>query len=514
MVAVDSPRQQTPVAAPVAPTREQIPVRNPITDAILGTVEAMTAEQVAVVVARSRAAQPAWAALTVKERGALLLRFADRLWANQQSMMARIRESTGKFEFGAWVEVGALDMVINYYVNHAPRWLAPQTRRALLPIKHKARVYYKPWGVAGFITPWNYPLLNAIQDMIPALLAGNTVVLKPSEVTPYVATYAVDLMHEAGIPREVVQVVTGAASTGAALVDAVDYVAFTGSTATGRRIAARAAERLIGCSLELGGKDPLIVLADADLDLAAAGTLTGALENAGQVCISTERVYVEAPIYEAFVAKITEYAHKVVVSPQPGYEVHMGSLTNDREVERAEAHIADAVAKGAKIIFGGKRRPDLGPRFFEPTLLTDVDHSMKVMTEETFGPLVPIMKVKDAEEAIRLANDNEYGLSAAIFTGDLRRGEQLATRIDSGDVNINTTQWTFGTPSLPMGGVKNSGMGRRNGPEGLMRFVRPQAILVDNQLLTQPQLSLYSPFNISVALFLRRVRRLIPFLRV
>jgi len=260
------------------------------------------------------------------------------------------------------------------------------------------------------------------------------------------------------------------------------------------------------------------VLADADLDLAASGTLVGALENAGQVCISTERIYVEAPIYDAFVAKIIDYAKQVVVSPM---EIHMGSLTNDRELERTEAHIADAVAKGAKVVYGGKRRPDLGPRFFEPTILTDVDHTMKVMTEETFGPLVPLMKVRDAEEAIRLANDNEYGLSAAIFTAaaaiftaDLRRGEQLATRIDSGDVNINTTQWTFGTPSLPMGGVKNSGMGRRNGPEGLLRFVRPQSVLVDNQLMSKPQLSLYSPFNIRVAMLLRRVRRWLPMLRI
>lgn len=511
MVAVEAPRTQF---QSTISTREQILVRNPVTDDILGHIEAMTAEQVQAVVARAKAAQPAWAARQVKERCRLLLKWADLLWKHQAAAIQRIREATGKNAFGAWEEVAVLDTITHYYANHAPQWLAPQTRRSVLPIKHTARVYCKPWGVAGFITPWNYPLLNAIQDMIPALIAGNTVVLKPSEVTPYVASFAVDLMHEAGIPRDVVQLVYGAASTGAALVDSVDYIAFTGSTATGRRIASRAAERLIGCSLELGGKDPLIVLADADLDLAASGTLVGALENAGQVCISTERIYVEAPIYDAFVAKIIDYAKQVVVSPAEGMEIHMGSLTNDRELERTEAHIADAVAKGAKVVYGGKRRPDLGPRFFEPTILTNVDHSMKVMTEETFGPLVPLMKVRDAEEAIRLANDNEYGLSAAIFTADLRRGEQLATRIDSGDVNINTTQWTFGTPSLPMGGVKNSGMGRRNGPEGLLRFVRPQSVLVDNQLMSKPQLSLYSPFNIRVAMLLRRVRRWLPMLRI
>jgi succinate-semialdehyde dehydrogenase/glutarate-semialdehyde dehydrogenase len=368
--------------------------------------------------------------------------------------------------------------------------------------------------VAGFITPWNYPLNNAFIDLIPALIAGNTVLLKPSEITPHTALYTVELMRKVGIPRDVMQVLTGDGSTGAALIEHVDYISFTGSTAVGRKIAARAAERLIPCSLELGGKDPLIVLKDADIELAASGTLVGALENAGQVCVGIERVYVEDAVYDRFIERIKHYAAQLKLGAEDGIHVHVGSLTNERELLRCEAQVADAVARGAQVVHGGKRRPDLGPLFYEPTVLVNVDHDMEVMREETFGPLIPIMRVKDRDEAIRLANDSQYGLSASVFTKDLRLGEQLATRIESGDVNVNCTQWTFGTASVPMGGVKNSGFGRRNGPEGLMRFVRSQSILIDNQLGSKPNLTLLDPVAINTAYFLRKLRRYIPFLRL
>src|SRR5690606_29776287 len=237
--------------------------------------------------------------------------------------------------------------------------------------------------------------------------------------------------------------------TGEVLIDEVDYISFTGSTATGRKVAVRAAERLIPYSLELGGKDPLIVLKDADLDLAASGALMGAMENAGQTCISIERAYVEDAIYDAFIERIEHYAREMKLGTENDYDTHVGSMTNERELQRTEEHVRDAVEKGARIIVGGKRRPELGELFYEPTVLVDVDHTMKVMQEETFGPILPIRRVKDADEAIRLANDNEYGLSASVFTRDLRRGEKLATRIESGDVAINRPQMTFGTPSVP-----------------------------------------------------------------
>ncbi len=495
--------------------QEAIPVKNPVTGATIGSVPVMTRDEVQAAAQRARAAQPAWEARGVKERTKLLRQWADMLWEDQKTAIEKVRSETGKTQIGAWLEVFVMDNTVAYYENRAPGLLRPQTRRSLLPGKQTARVHYKAHGVCGFITPWNYPLNNAFIDLIPALIAGNTVLLKPSEVTPFTSLYTVDLMYKAGIPRDVIQVLTGAGSTGAALVDYVDYISFTGSTATGRKIAMRAAERLIPCSLELGGKDPLIVLKDADIDLAAAGTLVGALENCGQVCISTERVYVEEAVYDQYIERIQHHAKNLNIGTGDDmFNVHVGSLTNERELLRAESQVQEAVQKGAKVLHGGKRRPDLGPLFFEPTILVNVDHSMAVMHEETFGPLIPIMKVKNAEEAVRLANDNEYGLSASIFSKDLRRAEALATQIESGDVSVNCTQWVFGTPSLPMGGVKNSGMGRRNGPEGLMRFVKPQSVLLDNQLMSKPNLTLGDPFALKTILFLRKLRRYLPFLRL
>jgi len=510
MAVVERPETRNGVAE-----RDQIAVNNPVTGAEIGKIPVMTTDEVRAAAAAAANAQPAWEARGVKERAALLQRWADLMWQHQDQVIQKIRQETGKNRFGAWEEVVVIDNTVSYYAHRAPQILRPHRRRTFVPGKQIGRVYYKPHGVCGFITPWNYPLLNALQDLIPALMAGNTVLHKPSEITPYTALYAVDLMIQAGIPRDVIQVLTGDGSTGAAMVDVVDYLSFTGSTATGRKIAVRCAERLIPCSLELGGKDPMIILQDADLDLAATGALIGALDNCGQVCVSTERVYVEDAVYDSFLERVKRYAAQLHIgSGDDFFNVHIGSLTNERELLRTEAHIADAVAKGAQVIHGGKRRPDLGPLFFEPTILANVDHSMTVMQEETFGPLMPIMRVKDADEAIALANDSEYGLSASIFSKDLKRAEALATRLESGDAHINCSQWVFGVPTLPMGGVKNSGMGRRNGPEGLLRFVKSQSILIDNQLLDKPKLTQLDPFGFRVALMLRSLRRRIPFLRL
>ncbi|NWG18600.1 MAG: aldehyde dehydrogenase family protein [Chloroflexi bacterium] len=509
MAAAERPDLKTSEAAP-----EQIAVKKPTTGELLGHVPVMSAEDVRQAVERARAAQPAWEALGVRGRAKLLQQWGDLLWARQKEVIQTIRAETGKTDVGAWEEVAVIDTQLGYYVHRAPQILRPQTRRTSAPLVHQGRVYFKPWGVVGFITPWNYPLLNGFQDLLPALLAGNTILLKPSEYTPFTALHAGGLMAEAGIPDDVFQIVTGDGRTGAALVDVVDFVSFTGSTLVGRKVAVRAAERLIPCSLELGGKDPVIVLKDANLDLAAAGTLVGGLENAGQACVSIERVYVEEAVYDRYLERLKFHANRLVVGPGDGKNVHVGSLTNERELLRCEAQIADAVAKGAKIIHGGRRRPDLGPLFYEPTILVDVDHSMLVMQEETFGPIIPVMRVKHVEQAIRLANDSQYGLSGTIFSTDLKRAEQLATRIESGDVAVNAPNWIFGSPSLPMGGVKNSGLGRRQGPEGLLRFVRPQSILLDNQLLTLPVLSHNNPFIINGILILRKLRRRIPLLRI
>ncbi|MEP7291125.1 MAG: aldehyde dehydrogenase family protein, partial [Chloroflexota bacterium] len=408
------------VAERVQPMLQKpIPVSSPLTGEQIGVLPLMGRDEVAAVVSRARAAQPAWAALGVKARGKLIRTWLDAIWRDRAALTKIIRRETGKTDSGALVEILVMDNVGAYYARHGAGILKSQRRATLFPLIQRGRVHFHPHGVVGFITPWNYPYLNALCDLIPALIAGNAVVLKPSEIAPYSSLYGVEKLIEAGVPRDVIGVVTGDGSTGSSLIDFVDMISLTGSTATGRKVAARAAERLIPYTLELGGKDPLIVLDDADLEAAVIGTLRSALENAGQACISVERVYVEAGIYERFVSRTLDYAQQVSVGSEDGLNVCMGCLTNERELLRTEEHIRDAVEKGARVIYGGKRRPDLGALFFEPTILVDVDHSMKLMQEETFGPLVPIMRVRDAEEALRLANDSDYGLSASIYTRNL-----------------------------------------------------------------------------------------------
>lgn len=494
--------------------RRGLAVTNPVTGERLGQIVIMGADEVQAAADRARVAQVDWMARPVKDRAHLLRRWWQLTLSRQPRVIEAIRRETGKNEASATAEFLVIELVVDYYARHAPRLLRSQKRRALIPIKQYAQVHYVPYGVVGVIAPWNYPFFNAFVDLIPALIAGNTILLKPSEVTPLIAQMLVGWMHEAGIPRDAIQVVTGDGSTGAALLDVVDYIAFTGSTETGRRIGIRAAERLIPCSLELGGKDPLIVLQDADLELAAVSTLKGALENAGQMCVSVERVYVEAAVYDSYLERLQHHIAQMRIGSEPGLDTHMGSMTNSRELHRVEAQLEDAVSRGARILFGGKRRPDLGPLFFEPTLVVDVDHSMSLMQQETFGPVIPVMRVQDTAEAIRLANDSVYGLSGSVFTRNLRQGEAVARQVQSGDVTINTTNWTFGTVSVPMGGVKQSGLGRRNGPEGLLRFVHTQSIVVDNGLLTQPTPILADRLTIQVAVLLRHLRRWVPFLRL
>lgn len=489
---------------------QNIPVYNPITSELIGEVVESTPEDVKIAVQRARDAQPAWAARRVEDRARIIRKWGDLLWADKQNAMRIIRDETGKNETGAFVEMVLIDNAVTYYVNHGPRLLRPERRAPGFPLIQRAKVYHKPHGVVGYITPWNYPMILAMVDSLPALIAGNTVVYKPSEITPYSVLYAVGLLHQAGVPVEVAQVVTGSGQAGAALVEEVDYVCFTGSTAVGRKIARRAGERLIPCSLELGGKDPLIVLADADLDLAAKAIIDGTTENAGQVCVSVERIYAEAPIYDALVERVLRLVQTMKISAEDGLDVHMGSMTNEREVLRVERHIQDAVDKGAKLAWGGKRLPELGPLFIQPSVLTDVDHSMLVMQEESFGPLIPIMKVSSAQEAIRLANDSMYGISATIFTRDLDHGELLAQQLNTGDVGINRAAAALSSPHLPWGGQRESGNGRRGGPEGLMRYTTPQSIVVDTMLGATTKPGIFDTTVLTALKILRILRRYLP----
>lgn len=494
------------------PDRDLITVTNPITGATVGQIDIMTADEVRTAVGRARYAQKLWAARTFDNRLQILRRFQHLLLQNQQQIIRIVREETGKAASEGFAEVIDLDLLISWLAGYARGVLSRKRRKALFPLIQSAHVYYKPRGVVGIISPWNYPLALPFMDAIPALLAGNAVVLKPSEMTPFTSLYCADLLHQAGVPQEIMQVVTGDGSTGAALIDYVDYIGFTGSTATGRKVAMKAAERLIPCTLELGGKDAMIVLRDADIELAASGVVAGAMQNTGQMCVSIERVYVEAPLYEKFVERVVYYVSQLKIGSEDHKEIYIGSMTNERELLRVEAHIRDAVERGARLMWGGSRRPDLGPLFIEPAVLADVTPEMLVMQEETFGPLIPIMKVESADEAVRLTNESEYGLSSSVFTRDLKKGVHVGLQLNTGDVSVNrTSAVVIASQSLPWGGQKNSGIGRRNGPEGLLRFVTTQSILVDRRLDNMPSFMITDTLTLSAIEVIRRIRRVFPY---
>lgn len=493
--------------------RDMIDVLNPVTQEIIGQLPCSTNDDVRAAEERARFAQKTWGALTVKERTKFIRRWLDLLWERQDEGIEVLRRENGKARGSALIEFLAIDGVGQYLIHQAPRILKPKRRPTIFPTIHWAKVHYKPHGVVGIISPWNYPFAVPFIDTLPALIAGNTVLLKPSEVTPFIGQWGVDLMYEVGIPRDVIQVVQGDGRTGAALVEHVDYIQFTGSTAVGRKVGIKAAERLIPYSLELGGNDPSIVLDDANIEMAAIGLIQGAFENAGQMCISIERVYVEETVYEPLLEKLQEFAKNITINAEDGMSTVVGSMTNAAELKRTQAHIDDAVKKGAKVIVGGNPRPELGEFFFEPTILVDVDHTMDIMRDETFGPVMPIMKVKNEEEAIRLAGDTEYGLSASIFSGNHQRAIKVALQLDTGDVAINRAQYVFGTPALPSGGQRNSGFGRRNGSEGLLKYTNSQSVLIDNLMVgAEKELIIATPFALMALKMLRRIRRFVPFI--
>ncbi|OLE09128.1 MAG: succinate-semialdehyde dehydrogenase [Cyanobacteria bacterium 13_1_40CM_2_61_4] len=338
---------------------------------------------------------------------------------------------------------------------------------------------YVPYGVVGIIGPWNFPFNLTIGEAIPALMAGNAVVLKPSEVTPGSAVLGAELARAAGLPPDVLQVVTGYGDTGQHLIELADMICFTGSVATGRKVAERCGQLLKPVTLELGGKDPMIVLRDADLERASSACVYGGLVNAGQVCISVERVYVEGPVYDAFVQKVVAKVRQVRQGPPDAGVVEVGSMTFPPQIDKVERHVQDAVARGAQVLTGGRRRTDLPGLYFEPTVLVDVDHDMEVMRDETFGPVIPIMKVRDEEEAIRLANESRYGLDASVWTRDLARGARVARRVQSGAVCVNDVLVNYAVTEVPMGGWKESGIGYRHGPGGIRKFCAQQSVVID-----------------------------------
>ncbi|HEX6493236.1 MAG TPA: aldehyde dehydrogenase family protein [Candidatus Dormibacteraeota bacterium] len=463
-------------------TADRAPViaRNPATGAELGRVPDLAADDVHALVARARLAQPAWDALGFTGRGRLLTRMRSWVMDHTEELIAAIQAETGKVYEDAMIEVGTLAGALAFWTRHAPRYLADERIRSLNPfvLGKRLRVRYVPRAVAGVIAPWNYPVALGLGDSVPALAAGCCVVLKPSEITPMSSLLLERALLECGIPEGVLQVATGRGETGAALVDEADVIMFTGSTATGRRVLERAARTLTPVSVELGGKDPLIVLADADLERAANTAVYGAMVNSGQVCMSTERVYVEATVHDDFVRRVVEKVSRLRQAPPGGPgTAEVGGITFAPQLETIERHVQDALARGARVLAGGHRRPGTG-QFFEPTVLVDVDHTMTCMREETFGPLLPIVKVADAEEAVRLANDSGYGLCATVFTRDTRRGEAIARRITAGTVSVNDILAHYMAMAMPMGGMKNSGLGGRHGAEGIRKFCERRAYCV------------------------------------
>jgi acyl-CoA reductase-like NAD-dependent aldehyde dehydrogenase len=489
------------------PRLTSIEVRNPADGTVVGEVPVDTPETVAAKAAELRIYQPEWEAMGASGRKPWLMKFQDWVLDNAEHITDVLQSETGKPRAEASMEAPATADGLNYWARKAEKFLADVHASPHGPVMMTKRMttVYRPYPLVGVITPWNFPFVMPATDLIPALAAGAAVLLKPSEVTPLSAAELVRGWAEIGAPP-VLAISTGRGDTGAAVVANVDCVHFTGSTATGRKIAVACAERLIPCSLELGGKDPAVVLADADLERAANGIAWGGMFNSGQVCVSVERVYVEEPVYDEFVAKLTDKVSRLNQGHDDrGYRFDVGAMATQTQRDLVARHVDEAVASGAQVTTGGKST-GVGT-FFQPTVLTGVDHSMTIMSQETFGPTLPVVKVADEEEAIRLANDSNYGLSATVWTGDTARGERVARRLEAGAVNINDAMSNIFSFTLPMAGWKNSGVGSRNGgADGLLKYCRPQAItasripLQDRELLWYP----YSRRKFRLALGLMR----------
>ena len=458
-----------------------IEVENPATGEVIATVPLCPPEAVVELARQARAAQPGWEALGFDGRGRILVRCQKWVVDNAERVIETIVSETGKtYEDAQIAELYYAEQALGFWAKMAPEYLAEErVKPSSVFVKgRKLVVRYAPVGLVGVIGPWNYPLTNSFGDCIPALAAGNAVILKPSHVTPVTSLLMAEMLRVCGVPEGVFQVATGRGDTGAALIDEADFIMFTGSTETGKKVMARAAETVTPVGLELGGKDPMVVLSDADLERAANAAVFYSMQNAGQTCISTERVYVEEPIYEEFVQLVTDKVRELRqgVPGGPG-TTEVGAMINPPQMDIVEEHVKDAVEKGARVLAGGRRGNGTGA-FWEPTVLVDVDHSMECMREETFGPTVPIMKVHDADEAVRLANDTPYGLQASVFTRDLSKGERLARRLEAGAVTVNDAQINYFALEFPMGGWKTSGLGTRHGAGGIRKYTKTQSVLV------------------------------------
>jgi acyl-CoA reductase-like NAD-dependent aldehyde dehydrogenase len=499
--------EQSPVETDGGPAAATIEVENPATGEIICTVPIRGPEEIASMAQRARSAQPGWEALGFDARGKVLRRAQRWMFDNAERIIDVIVSESGKtHEDAQLADFGYTVAALGFWAKEAAKYLAdervPSWNNPTAAGK-KLIIRYAPVGVVGVIGPWNYPIANSFGDCIPALAAGNSVILKPSEVTPLSSLLMEEMMRECGLDEAVFQVATGDGSTGAALIPHADCMMFTGSARTGKKILKESAEAMVPCYLELGGKDPMIVCADADVERAANAASFYSMNNGGQVCISVERVYVEEPIYDEFVAKVTDNIRRLRQGAPAGVgSVDIGAVTFPPQVEIIDEHVRDAVDKGAKVLVGGRPGEGAG-RFYEPTVLVDVDHSMKCMQDETFGPTIPIMKIRDSAEGVKLANDSEYGLQASVWTSDIKRGEELARQIHAGVVCVNDAQVNYSALNLPMGGWKASGLGARHGANGIRKYTKVQSLLVTRLALKREPFMF--PYRAKRTMLLRRL---------
>ena len=466
---------------------DQVTIVNPSTGKKIYDLPQLSVAQVAKAVADARLAQPAWAKVSVKERAQALYRLHDLILKNQDNIMDLLQLETGKSRAHAFEEIAGSLGAARYNAKIAPKTLKTQKTFSGVPLVTQSYVMYSPVGVVGVITPWNYPLALQMLDILPALVAGNAVVQKADNQTALVSLYARQLAIEAGIPDSAWTIVVGdGASVGNAITDSVDFVAFTGSTNTGRIVAERAAKRLIGFSLELGGKNPMIVLPGSKVGDAAEKAIAAAFGNSGQLCVSIERVYVPNTMKAAFEKELAERVTSMTVGKSNDFAMDMGTLTGINQLTRVQDYVSDAVGKGAKVLAGAKALPELGPYFYAPTVLTDITDDMRLSRQEVFGPLIAVVGYDSIDQAVEMANDTEFGLNASIV-GPTKLAKQVAGRIMAGSVNVNEGyRAAMASVDSPMGGMKQSGVGRRNGKYGILRFTEARTVGVSTGLLKFP----------------------------
>lgn len=459
---------------------EKMPVTAPFVGETIAEVPACTPADVRAAAERARSAQSSWGDRPVEERAATIERFAELVEYRRADLLDLIQLESGKARYDALEEILDVLATASHYADRAAGYLTPKRKAGVVPLATRVTEHRDPYGVVGFVTPWNYPLTLAVSDALPALLAGNAVLVKPAEQTSHTALLVARLLREAGVPADCFQVLPGDGERlGEPLIESVDAFSFTGSTAVGREVAAHAGRELVPATLELGGNGPMVVRADAPLGRTVTGAVKGGYASAGQLCIATERVYVQESKFDAFRDRLVGRVRDLDLGTDFSYATDVGSLVSETHLQKVESHVDEAVDAGATLLAGGRRRPDVGPCVYEPTVLTDVPEDSAVAREETFGPVVTVTPVADDEEALRRANDGPYGLHGSVWTGDPATGRDVARRLDCGTVCVNDAYISmWASTDAPMGGRNDSGIGRRHGDEGFEKYTETQSVTV------------------------------------